>query len=146
MLVQEYHADDFQPAARGTGAAADETGKDQQDRQERGPVLVGGGGKARRRGDRHGLEDAVADCLQGIIIGLLDTQVDAGDHAQPDQYADERFYLGIPPVSIQAHGTPADEMQGEVDAGNQHEDYGHGVDQTTVEVADALVVGGEAAD
>ena len=146
LPVEQQHADDLHAAAGGTGGTADEAHHHQHDGHEGGPAEVVGAGKAGGGGQRDGLEAGVAQRRLPVGVGVGQQQIAGADENAGAEHEGVGAELRIQQVGAQAQMPPGGEVQGEIDPGDEHEHHGDGLDGHAVEVADAGVMGGEAAD
>ena len=80
----------------------------------------------------------------GIGAGEVETETDGGGGGGHQGQVKAEF--AVMPIARQVAPVPGQEVQGEIDSGDEHEDHGDQFDGIAVEIADAGVVGREAAD
>ena len=146
LLEQQQDPDHLQPPAGRARAAADEAREQEQHREEARPDVVARGGEAGGGADGHRLEDADAQCGERIGERARYEQVDGGHCGDAEQEQQVAFELGIRAVDTEAARAPSREMQREVHARDGHEHDGDQLDEGSVELPDARVVGREPAD
>ena len=137
-----HHLD---PAPRRARARREARQEDHPDGGEPGPLREVDGGETRRRGDGHHVEGRVAQCRGEVGVGSLGQQEgrDAQGRSHHPQEHAPRLHVGdVRGERAAAHG---DEMRREIEACRQHEGDSHGLDRLRVEVGEARVARGEAA-
>src|SRR5690606_11845191 len=145
LLEHQHHPDDLHAAAGGAGAGTDETGIEQYEGQYRGPGGEVGHGKTGGGGDGHRLEGGEAQRRGDIVILEIDQQY-AADDEQSEQYLQIGAAFRVLPVTAYGTEAPGGEMQGKGDTGQDHEQHADQLDRRAVVIADAGVMGGEAAN
>ena len=146
LLVEKQRAHHLDAAA-GRPGAGDETGQEQHPQRGKDrPQRVIDTGETGRRRDRNKIEGDMAQRRLEFGVHAVLPDVHRDDKDAPDSDREEPPGLRIVQIGTQRAAADGKEQSTEVHAGNQHEDDGDRFDGRRVEIAEARVVGREAAE
>ncbi len=145
-LQQHQRADHLHPAAGRPGRGREAAEVEHQQRRERRPLVEVGVGEPGRARDRDDVERGEAQRLPERLVEAGMPQIDRDQRGRPEHREHHHAGLGIARIRPGAAPTPREEVGREVEARDQHEDDGHGLDRRRVPEAEARVVRREPAE
>ena len=143
LFDQQQKANHLDAATGRTGATTNKAGEEQNDGNEARPDRVVSCGETCRCADRHRLKDPLR---QGFIPGCIgpggvERQTHHNRHYQ--QNHDVELKLRILQIDRQTAASERHEMEREIDPGDQQKHNRNHLDQRTVEIPHAGIMGGK---
>ena len=144
-FAQQLDAHDLDPPRRRAGAAANKGQGHQDQGQIEGPVGEDRGRKAGAGQDGGHLEGAMTQGLPAIVVSPGQGQGGGDEEGRNQEDETKGPHLRIPDQGPERPALPDQEMDGEVGTPGEHEKDADAIDQGAVPIAEAGVMGGEAA-